>query len=101
MAALSAASLGVGGEPYQLQRRIGITIYFGFTFIAQRLLTWCLSRGARVMKTGQWQLGLCAVLLGIGLLTLVLGQATDNFGNYEDAFEWVLALLLQSYYLLI
>ncbi len=53
------------------------------------------------MKTGQWQLGLCAVLLGIGLLTLVLGQATDNFGNYEDAFEWVLALLLQSNYLLI
>ena len=53
------------------------------------------------MKTGQWQLGLCAVLVGIGLLTLVLGQTTDNFGNYEDAFEWVLALLLQSYYLLI
>ena len=39
--------------------------------------------------------------LSIGVTTLVLDAVIDNYDDYEDAFEWILALLVHLYFLVI
>lgn len=37
---------------------------------------------------------MCLFILGIGVLTLFLDALLPNYDDYEDAFEWSIALLL-------
>ncbi len=39
------------------------------------------------------------MVLAIGLLTLILDVTLENYDDYEDAFEWIIALLLQCYFI--
>ena len=41
-------------------------------------------------------LGLCVTALTIGIAALILDASMEN---YEDAFEWILALLVHLYFL--
>ncbi len=95
-------ALGASGDALRLQRRIGVIIYFSFTFLSQILLTYRLgkltARLARVVLPLQI---LNYAVLGIGIATLVLAQVMATYGDYEDAFEWVLALLIHVYFLAI
>ena len=90
-------ALGAAGDEFRLQRRIGITVYFAFTFLAQLLLTW---RVGLLRRQAQPVLvAICYFLLGTGLLTLVLNITFDNYAEYENAFEWVFALVIQVFFL--
>jgi Frag1/DRAM/Sfk1 family len=98
--------LGEAGQTWARQRRIGTVLFFSFTYIAQLLLTAQLWRMRSrlpgvpfILLRIMWMT--CVALLAIGLLTVAL-DAWDEawYEEMEDAFEWVLTLLLQSNFLL-
>lgn len=96
-----AVALGAAGDYFRLQRRIGIIVFFMFTYLGELLLTWRLGKLAFYDATRIWQLTLCYVLLAIGLTTIFLNLTLENYEDYEDAFEWVAALLIHIYFLVI
>lgn len=97
--------LGEAGAAWRFQRRAGTVLFFSFTFLAQFLLSLqLLALAARLpqiqgLARGMWWI--CCLLLALGVLTVVL-QAWDGvlYDTVEDAFEWVLSLLLQANFLL-
>jgi hypothetical protein len=103
---LYVAVLGEAGEIWARQRRVGTVLFFSFTYLSQ-LLFYAQLRQLRkqlpTMPTSllQCMLILCVALMATGVLTVVL-QVWDEvrYETVEDAFEWVLALMLQSNFLL-
>ncbi|MCH8264827.1 MAG: hypothetical protein IIC10_05455 [Proteobacteria bacterium] len=93
-------ALGAIGDSFQLTRRIGIIFYFSFTYLSQLLLIYQFRKLVIPDKTSLWQLLMCLIILALGILTLVLDGLLDNYDDYEDGFEWVLALLLHCNFLL-
>lgn len=92
-------ALGATGDTFRLQRRIGIIIFFTFTYLAQLLFTSRVKKLALADPTLPIQLMLCTIVLSMGILTLLLDVTLESYDNYEDAFEWVIALLLQCYFI--
>lgn len=103
--AIYATFLGTDGEVYGFLRRYGVTVYFGFGFLAQLLLM----RRARVLRrlapallTGM--AALCVAMLGLGVGNVVTGAliADDALRDrIENALEWQLGLLLVGWHLLL
>ena len=98
--------LGEKGGAWSLQRRIGVVLYFSLTYISQLLLYAQLRRLRDQLPEVpgillRWMWLLCVTLLATGVLTVIL-QAWDKawYTTVEDAFEWILALLLQANFLL-
>jgi hypothetical protein len=98
--------LGEKGSAWALQRRVGVVLYFSLTFLSQLLLYSQLQRLRtqlpdlpEILLQAMWWI--CIVLLATGVLTVIL-QLWDKswYETVEDAFEWVLALLLQTNFLL-
>jgi hypothetical protein len=98
--------LGEAGAAWARQRRIGTVLFFSFTYISQLLLLAQLRHFREQLPTlpgflfpVMW--GSCILLLLLGLLTVVL-DAWDEawYETVEDAFEWMLTLLLQTNFLL-
>lgn len=92
-------ALGAVGDMFRLQRHIGIIIFFTFTYLAQLLFTYSVEKFALADPTWPIQLAICSTVLVIGLLTLILDITLENYDDYEDAFEWIIALLLQCYFI--
>src|SRR5690606_2784339 len=96
---LYSVMLGSIGPQYQLQRRIGITLFFGFGYLAQLLLmaqawhTPVLRRLAPRLLGWLWLPLLAVMLLGLGSVAV---EAADPrlFDRVVDALEWQLVLLL-------
>ncbi len=102
---LYVSVLGEPGHIWRQQRRIGTVLFFSFTFLAQLLLVAQVFRlGDKltaVQRHAQVMFRLCMALLFLGLLTVILDSWDEAFyESVEDAFEWVLALLLQLNFLL-
>ncbi len=97
--------LGESGVGWRLQRRAGTVLFFSFTFLSQLLFSAQLKVLAprlpqvQGLARGMWLV--CCLLLALGVLTVVL-QAWDGvmYKSVEDAFEWVLSLLIQTNFLL-
>ena len=95
--------LGERGDAWATQRRVGTLLFFSFTFIAQLLLLAQLRAlqpaGVRPGLLGaMWTI--CFSLLAAGVLTVLLDAWDEDwYETVEDAFEWVLTLLLQSNFL--
>lgn len=94
-----AVALGAGGDLFRLQRRIGIIFYFTLTYLSQLLVVWRMGKVVVNEISRPWLLGICVTALTIGLTTIMLDLAIDNYDDYEDAFEWILALLVHLYFL--
>jgi hypothetical protein len=94
-------ALGASGDVMRLQRRIGIIIYFSFTFLAQFLLIYRLQKGITNNPLVPYIRRLCYFTLSVGIGSLVVDALVDNYSDYEDAFEWVLALLVHCYFLML
>ena len=91
-------ALGHGGDGFNLIRRTGVVLYFGLTFIAQVILSGALKGCPGWRKAGNRLLLLSQLTLGIGLLSVVLSAFAPAFySQRDDAFEWVLALLINSH----
>lgn len=98
-------ALGVDGDTYQRIRRIGITLSFAFTFLAQLLYTRFLAQKGKsshdplTLRWSRLLLGLITILLVIGIISVVLDAVLgERYDDIEDAFEWILALLLNSWF---
>lgn len=90
--------LGEQGAAWARQRRIGTTLFFSFTYVAQLLLLHQLRRVqpnlARTIVNAM--LIISVVLIALGVLTLVLDAWNETwYDSVEDAIEWTLTLLLQ------
>lgn len=90
--------LGVEGDTYQWLRRYGTTVHFSFTVLAQILLMSVLVRDPRL--SGLIRLGkfwLCALMLSLGLLSLVLPLFVADPDAAHNAIEWSYWLLMIGY----
>ncbi len=96
---LYVLALGAAGNEFRIQRRLGIIVYFTFTYLAQLLLLWRLHRLGIEGRTVIVLQSIAVFLLACGLLTLVLAAVMLDYDAVEDAFEWVLALFIQLYFL--
>lgn len=91
--------LGVEGETYQWLRRYGINVYFSFTALAQILLMSLLARDERLPRwLRRGKVGLCALMLGLGLLSLPLQYIVADRHALLNAIEWSYSFLMASYF---
>ena len=95
--ALAAYTLALGheGEGFNLIRRIGVVLYFSLTYIAQLLISSALKDHPRWHQSGKRLLWLSEVTLAVGFLSVILtAAAPDLYSQIDNAFEWILALLI-------
>ncbi len=92
-------ALGAAGELLQLQRRIGIILYFSMTAFCELLLTWRLGHVPIKDVARTFHLGACASFLTLGLVSVALDATMTDYDSIEDAFEWTLALIMHLYFL--
>ena len=100
---LYVAVLGAEGDTWSRQRRIGTALFFSFTYLAHLLLLQQLRRIRPELATSfvNAMLLVSVLLIVLGVMTLVLdGWSETWYNGVEDAFEWVLTLLLQANFLL-
>ncbi|HVL01115.1 MAG TPA: hypothetical protein VM553_14960 [Dongiaceae bacterium] len=95
---LYVVALGEGRE-YQILRRIGIILFFSFSFLAQ-LLFLARTAGMRVAlaksqsRIVHLQQIAALTLLAIGISSVLLDMLYTHYDNIEDAFEWVMMLFI-------
>ncbi|OGT19421.1 MAG: hypothetical protein A2V90_01200, partial [Gammaproteobacteria bacterium RBG_16_57_12] len=99
-------ALGHIGEEYALQRRIGVTLFFAFSYLAQLLL---LGRYQQLLKQGtlpalhriyQIKILLCTLLLIVGLAQPAFNALHPDQPYRENIIEWNFALLLHLYFII-
>ncbi|MEX2475270.1 hypothetical protein [Marinobacter sp.] len=98
--ALGAYTLALGhaGEGFNLIRRIGVVLYFSLTYICELLVSAGLRSHPLWKSTGNRLLNLCQLTLGVGILSVILnGVAPEFYSRKDDAFEWILALLINAH----
>ena len=96
---LYVLALGIEGDVFRLQRRIGVILYFTLTYLAQLLLVARLWRHNHRAAPVRLMFVNCIVLLIIGSSSLFTDLLTEWHDDVEDAYEWTLALLLDFYFL--
>ena len=80
-------------------RRIGIILFFALTFLAQLLFLYQLSQSRTTLtvmeeKVLRWQKIMAALLMAIGISTVILDLTYRDYDSIEDAFEWVMMLFI-------
>jgi hypothetical protein len=105
---LYTAALGEEGGAFRLIRRAGIVLSFAFTFISQTLLTRLIGELAHLRADAWLQrryhqlLALLLLLLTVGIVSVILdGMLGADYDRIEDAFEWVMALMLNLYFVML
>ncbi|MGH6662565.1 MAG: hypothetical protein ACREB6_13585 [Rhodospirillales bacterium] len=92
--------LGEVGDLYKLQRRVGMTLFYVFTFLAQALLTleaWAAAARGGAPISGATLRALAAVSGAVAVLGTISFLSWTFYGayrRYEDAFEWTVTLLI-------
>lgn len=98
--ALAAYTLALGhsGEGFNLVRRTGVVLYFSLTFICELLVSVGLQHHPQWKQTGTRLIHLCQLTLGIGILSVILDAVAPEFySRNDDAFEWILAALINAH----
>ena len=106
IAALGTASytvvLGVDGEFIQFIRRYAINVGFGFTVLAQMLLAAAIATEPRVPQgLRRAAVGLCLVMLVLGLASIPLQFLVDSHDAAMNAIEWTYGVLMLCFFPLI
>lgn len=97
--ALYVSYLGVEGDTARWLRRYGINVYFGFSVLAQMLLTSLLHGVSAVpLLTRRAMTALCCALLGLGLASLPLQALVVDRDALLNAIEWSYALLMSLFF---
>jgi len=100
---LDATFLVTQGPAYDLLRRYGATIFFGFTALAEMLLAARLERLRRSGRSvagagsGRVMLVLIAVMLTLGLADIPVSALAASDGP-ENAIEWTFALVMTTWF---
>lgn len=101
---LYTTTLGSAGDLHKVHRRIGVTLFYALTFLAQLMMT---GQIAVVAKTApsvisgaiyRALLAICLAISIVGLVSLLLPAFYENHHTVEDAFEWVLTLLMLMHF---
>lgn len=99
-------ALGFIGEAYALQRRTGVTLFFGLNYLAQVLLArrlWYFAKSdpqrfpVRVINI---MMGLCWFLLVVGLASIPISNFIGTDAP-ENIVEWNFSVLMYCYFLLV
>lgn len=91
-------ALGHEGDGFNMIRRTGVVLYFSLTFICELLVTAGLRGHPQWERTGSRLLNLCQLALGVGILSVILnGVAPEFYSQKDDAFEWILAVLINAH----
>jgi hypothetical protein len=99
--------LGTKAPLYEFMRRFGIYLYFLGTATAQLTLAISLLRHAsqagavRLRHLGTLLLWLCGLPFALGILNLVLKSTLDEADLAENRIEWISALLMQGYFVVL
>ncbi len=95
-----AAVLGEFGDGYRLQRRIGVTLFYAFTVLAQLLMAIQVEAVARVRPTliplriSRALLVVSAATILVILAGLLFWAFFEHYSRIEDAFAWWVTLLV-------
>ncbi|MEC7816270.1 MAG: hypothetical protein VX939_08355 [Pseudomonadota bacterium] len=93
--ALYTLALGHAGDGFNLIRRIGVVLYFSLSFISLALVSAGLASHPRWQVTGRRLLRWSGLTLTVGMVSVLMeGVAPELHDQKDDAFEWVLALLI-------
>ena len=88
-------ALGHSGDGFNLIRRIGVVLYFSLTFICELLVSSGLRSHPQWNRTGTRLLQFCLATLSVGIVSVIIdGVAPEFHDTKDDAFEWVLALMI-------
>ncbi len=91
-------TLGHAGDGFNLIRRIGVVLYFSLTFICELLVSAGLRSHPEWRQAGTRLTNLCLATLAVGILSVILnGVAPEFHSRKDDAFEWVLAGLINAH----
>ncbi|MDI9244698.1 hypothetical protein [Marinobacter sp. CHS3-4] len=99
-ASLGAYTLALGheGEGFNLVRRTGVVLYFSLTYICELLISAGLRSHPQWRETGEKLMRLCLVTLSVGILSVIIDGVAPNFHDQiDDAFEWILAFLINAH----
>lgn len=103
--AVYAMFLGTQGEVYGFLRRYGVTVYFGFGFLAQLLLLRVAAqRHAIRPRLRRVMSAVCICMLLLGVANVIAGFVVDDPATrdrIENALEWQLGLLLVGWFALL
>ncbi|KAF0192661.1 MAG: hypothetical protein FD165_431 [Gammaproteobacteria bacterium] len=97
-------ALGFIGEHYALQRRIGVTLFFAFTFLAQLLLVHRLgqliqaTRQTTLQPAYRIKVSICVAMLALGLAVSPLKAIYPDHTFIENIVEWNFALLMYLFF---
>ena len=102
-------TLGIPGDFYSLTRKLGVLLYFGFTYIAQLILAKRLY--AVALLTDQPHLTAlanrlkwyCVFVMALGLLIIPISLIEDPVyrKQLENILEWNYAFLICGYFLIV
>jgi hypothetical protein len=99
--------LGTQAPFYEFMRRFGIYLYFLGTATAQLTLAIALWGHARrsaipsLKRIAGAMLWLCALPFVLGVLNMVLKAVLDDADTAENRIEWISALLMQGYFVVL
>ncbi|MBU2676725.1 MAG: hypothetical protein KJP16_06530, partial [Gammaproteobacteria bacterium] len=95
--------LGTSGPIYEFMRRFGIYFYFLGTAVAQLALAIALFRHAeRSLKSlSVAMLVLCGAPFVLGILNVILKNTLPDPDFIENRIEWISALLMQGYFVVL
>ena len=92
---------------YEAMRRFGIYIYFLGTAVAQLTLAVTLLKAAPPARADKLRgyalamLWLCGLPFALGVLNFVLKTTLDDADFMENRIEWISALLMQGYFVVL
>lgn len=89
--------LGTKEPFYEFMRRFGIYLFFAGTVVAQLLV----SIGLRIGPIGHWMRALATLPFLLGVLNLVLKNVLDDADTAENRIEWIAALCMQAWFVLL
>lgn len=95
-----ASVLGEIGQGFNLQRRIGVRLFFGFTILAQLFMALQVESLGRayghrpLARMARLLLGVSAFTILLGLLSLYLWATYDGFKDIEHIFAWWVTFLV-------
>lgn len=89
--------LGTSEPFYEFMRRFGIYLYFAGTVFAQLLV----SVGLRIGSLGSWMRRVAMLPFLLGLLNLVLKSVLVDPDAMENRIEWIAALGMQAWFVLL
>lgn len=101
---LYATVLGSIGQEYHVQRRLGVTTFYVFTFLAQLIMTHQIGDvakrqpalvSARVYRS---LVAICATVSILGLANILSWALYEEYGSIDDAIAWTVTLFILGYF---